>query len=378
MSSEHDRVLKALATHIAEHGTFPERERFRARQAPHVAAFDELEQLGELHSWRGRGLVVWTAQALSRIAGSTPFAQKELERARVVFVELVRMYDEQLGADHTVAELKGRVGFTDENQVRRALMLLRSLVFEDFSIWLAGPKEGFQISGRILTLSPDTIFPARLAEASPEAVRHLAVDPQHEARKLFLERFARPYRDHGQDVLSGSKTRKQRVIFEILVRRGLLQEGSTSGTFRLSDAGKEIALRPEAFAELWELDAPVSGGAGPHDSSESALGAGVDHELDSPSSWEGGVPTPWDAALHQVIDYQDELGLLADALFAILRRGRSDSQSSAPGAQPNLEIGVLEKAVLAGGTPESSARAAAILNTVAGMEAVTELLRRPR
>lgn len=368
MNSEHDRVLKALATHVAEHGTFPERERFRARQAPHVAAFDELEQLGELHSWRGRELVVWTTHALSRIAGNTPFAQKELERARVVFDELVRMYDEHLGADHTVAELKGRVGFTDENQVRRALMLLRLLVFDDFSIWLGGAKERFQISGRILALSPTTIFPSRLAD-SGEAVGQGVVDPSHEARKLFLDGFAKPYREQGQDVLRGPKTRKQRAIFEILERRGLLEEGNSPGTFRLSDTGKEISLRPESFSESSGLDSPVSQESAPYDSS---LRSG------SPNSSESGAPTSWDAALHQVIDYQDELGLLADALFAILRRGRSDSQSSASGAHPNLEIGVLEKAVLAGGTPEGSARAAAILNTVAGMEAVTELLRRPR
>jgi hypothetical protein len=252
------------------------------------------------------------------------FAQKELDRGRTVFDELVRMYGEHLGAEHTVAELNSRVCFTDDNQVRRALMLLRPSVFDDFSIWLGDVRERFQISGVILTLSPDTLFPTREPQGDGVAVRHGAFDPDHEARRLFFEGFATPYRERGDDVPRGPRPRKRRVPFEVLVRRGLLEEAASPGTFRLTDIGKEVSLTPAKFAEFWRRSDPVPQESGASDSSELP---GLRNSSEESSA------AGWNAALHQVIDHQDELGLLADALFVILRRARARDQSSSPGSQ---------------------------------------------
>jgi len=165
MSFQHNSVITALALHVAEYGEFPQRERFRARQGAGIAAFDELVQWRELYVWDDRTLIVWTLKALARIEREADFARQELERARVVFDELVHMYQEELGRDHDIFELAGRVGFTHELQVRRALMLLQPLdIFDDFGVWLRGTDERFQISERILGQSIHG-FPTRKTTA---------------------------------------------------------------------------------------------------------------------------------------------------------------------------------------------------------------------
>jgi hypothetical protein len=356
MSSHHNQVLTALAFHVAEHGTFPERERFRASQATHVAAFDELVQWRELFAWQGGTLIVWTIKALARIEPDVAFAKQELERARIVFDELVRMYHEALGRNHKVTELASRVGFTHDDQVRRAMMLLQPVgVFDDFAIWLGDIDERFRISESILTKTAE-IFPKHTDVGENEPAVHTPESLSQRSMKLFLERFAEPFRERGDDPKLGARTGNSRVVLEFLKTRGLLEKDGV--VYRLSDFGKEKALEPSLLAAILELEA--------------------DNDRDSAveQSVEPGRISSWEAAMHQLVDVQDELGSLAETLFRMLRQGRAHARSPGTELPPGSELQSLEALLKTGASAPAIRQGLEICEGLPGLEAAASMLER--
>lgn len=360
MSSEHQQVLTALAFHVAEHGTFPQRERFRAALSSRASAFDELVQWRELFPWNGGALIVWTIRALARIEADVDFARRELERGQVVYEELVRMYQEGLGRNRKVSEVASCVGFTNEHHVRRALMLLQPVpgIFEDFAVWLGDPEERFQISGGILTTNAE-IFPRRggASENGLTAQPGQLLGPR--AGKLFLQLFAEPFRERGADPLRGPRTAKDRVVFEFLKTRGLLDKDGV--TYRLSDFGREKALQPAQLAALLELE----------DGQTTSLGH--NRPVGQPSA--APQTQHWDKAMHLLVDSQDDLGQIADALFRVLRQGRAHSRSPSTEQPPSLEIQVFETAVKAHVSEEAISQAIAICGTLPELDTLAQTLR---
>lgn len=359
MSSEYDQVVRALALQVAQHGRFPPRERFRASQAGRVSAFDELVQWRELYAWDSRNLIVWTVKALTRIGADVEFARQELERAQIVFDELGRMYQESLGRDHSVAELANRVSFSHEDHVRRALMLLQpENIFGDFAIWLGKVEERFQIAGTILTRSTG-IFPK--FEKSDERVSesHETETLNQRAMRLFLQAFGVPFRERGDLQPHRPTTAKARIVFEFLKERGLLERDGP--LYRLSDYGKELALLPTGLASVFELegsrDAPVEA-------------PGPVEPVASPCI------SDWERAMHELVDFQDELGALADALFCVLRRSRARHGSPDFDLAIDSEVQALEVALKSGVAEHVATRAIAICEGLAGMDVVVGLLRR--
>jgi hypothetical protein len=357
MGAEHDQVLTALALQVADLGRFPQRERFRASQGTRAPAFDELVLWRELYVWDGRNLIVWNLKALARIGSDVEFARQEVQRARIVFDELGRMYQESLGRQHTVAELASRVGFTHDDQVRRALMLLQPEgVFGDFAIWLGTVEERFRISETIVTLSAG-IFPRLESKAERESGAGVDDSLSQRATTLFLEAFAEPFRERGNVQPRRPKTGKAAVVFEFLKTRGLLEKDGPK--YRLSDSGKEMALRSTRLASVLELD---DSGEASTEVREAVNLAGSHHKAG------------WERAMHLVIDFQDDLGGLADALFRILRQCRAYSRSSGIERLLGSEIQVVETALKADLPDRAVARAIAICEGLDGIDPVIGLL----
>jgi hypothetical protein len=75
------------------------------------------------------------------------------------------------------------------------------------------------------------------------------------ARELFLEQFARPYKENGRvnlvGPMHGSQEQQRRALLphEYLARRGLTERANSARIFRISDFGKDLAFREH------ELDA---------------------------------------------------------------------------------------------------------------------------
>lgn len=346
----YEKVLTALATHVIEHGTFPPRERFRANLGPNVRAFDELEAKQELARWSSRS--VWRLNALKRIAGNVEFAQAEIDRARAALEELIRMYPEALAEHRSVADLNDQLGWTDLNQVRRALLLLQPLgAFDDFGVWLDGAQDKFQISGSVLTLVVDDIFrpaePPSSGEPLPIASSHGELARM--ACDLFEKAFAGPYRA-GQDRQLAPKAPRDRPLYDLLARRGLIDRAHGQPGFRLSDGGKEASFDQEILCRSLDLPAPVK---------------------TEPDAVAG--------AMHRLIDHLDDLDGLADALFALLRAARRQGKipnAGRPALESTSEFQKLEDALRSGCANAALGSACLVLEGVPGLAAAHDLVAR--
>lgn len=346
----YEKVLTSLATYVNEHGTFPPRERFRATLGPNVRAFDELEAKQELAWWRGRTLSVWKLKALKRIAGTVEFAQAELDRARAALEELSRMYPEALANHRSIADLNEQLGWTDLNQVRRALLLLQPLgAFDDFGVWLDGAQDKFQISGSVLTLVVDDIFrpmePPSSGEPLPIASSHAEL--ARLACDLFERAFAGPYRA-GQDRQLAPKAPRDRPLYDLLARRGLIVRVHGQPGFRLSDGGKEASFDQGILFESLGLPGAVK------------------TELDAEA-----------AAMHRLIDHLDVLDDLADALFALLRAARRQGKiphAGGPALEATSQFQKLEDALRSGCSSAALGGACLVLDGVPGLAPAHDLV----
>lgn len=84
----------------------------------------------------------------------------------------------------------------------------------------------------------------------------------------------------------------------------------------------------------------------------------------------------WVAAMHRVVDFQDELGLLAEELFRVLRRARSDGVSPAIEGLPNAEVHAFEAVLNDGASERAISRSISICDGLPGLDAVLEMLRK--
>lgn len=167
MSDAETEVLVALANYVQANGVFPKRDRFAADQSSRIAAFDALERKRILERWYG-GHIVWAIPALERIAHNVPFAAEEIRRARAVFHELKRMYDENLDSVHELRELQQRLKIYSEDELRRALISVRNGIFHQLRVLVPGMRDTFGLTEQILRVEWEAPFDDPPSRAKPK------------------------------------------------------------------------------------------------------------------------------------------------------------------------------------------------------------------
>lgn len=260
-------VLKDISRNVEQNGVFPAHEGFVITQRSRVHAFDAL--LARRDLIKHGPVVFWSVSSLRAVAADVPFARGELDRVRSALLKIQEMYVTWQQKEHRVAELSNLLGGSDLNEVRRAPTVLNALpVFYTCGVWLPEAPETIGISDRVLRLDASEIFDAADSTSASRDTNDDLADEQRlavAARNLFVEWFARPYKEKGRvnlvGPMRGSQEQQRRALLphEYLVRRGLTERTNSSRIFRISDYGKDLAFREhEIDTALGILPEPTS------------------------------------------------------------------------------------------------------------------------
>lgn len=149
-------ILRDLAARIEQSGGFPLRDRFRADHGSRLHALNDLENRGLLRK-RGK-FEIWTPAAIRQIAREVHFAQAELDRALLVLKELQSLYRSQLDKMHPLAELGSRLGWTDLDQLRRAVAIQPPQALYSVDVFLEGEVGRLGIDEQVLLLDAEEVF----------------------------------------------------------------------------------------------------------------------------------------------------------------------------------------------------------------------------
>ena len=171
-------LLVGMAEHVIEHGSFPDRRRFRVAHEKDLDVLDGMEnsRLLLVHDAQYH----WSLEGLKLIA-SHPVAHMELARAKIALVNCKRLYRDDQDAQHIVEEVRSALGCEDAKEATRTLWLLGGL--QALNGWdekeLGGIIKWFRISESVLRID-ETVFdptpispapvpaaPAPKAKASP-------------------------------------------------------------------------------------------------------------------------------------------------------------------------------------------------------------------